>query len=339
MTAPRIDAARDRAEEEAADRLSFLLSGEASNADRAEIEHWRALDPANDAAWARMSEIWSASSLAASSPAIRAMRLAALNRERKPQETSRWQNWRPLALVASLLLVVGSALWLGGAFPWHPGGQVVGAAGQAQETKTGIGEIRSLRLADGSDVTVNTDSVLQSVISAGQRRVRLARGEAFFKVAHDSGRPFVVGAGNISVTALGTAFSVRNSGDTIIVTLVEGRVRILSDDGQNSTILTPGMQLRADATGFHATRVEAARLTSWTSGLIDFDHIPLAAAVNEMNRYSKQRIVIADDRLLHRSISGLFPAGEQGRFVEMLAATNEIRVDHRSGTEIRLTAP
>ncbi len=261
MTAPRIDAARDRAEEEAADRLSFLLSGKRATpiAPRSSIgalsippttRRGRACPKSGrPVRWRR-------------APAIRAMRLAALNRERKPQETSRWQNWRRWHSSPACSLWSEALVWLGGAFPWHPGGQVVGAAGQAQETKTGIGEIRSLRLADGSDVTVNTDSVLQSVISAGQRRVRLARGEAFFKVAHDSGRPFVVGAGNISVTALGTAFSVRNSGDTIIVTLVEGRVRILSDDGQNSTILTPGMQLRADATGFHATRVEAARLTS-----------------------------------------------------------------------------
>lgn len=341
MTRPSIQDI-DSIEDEAAERFAFFLSGEATEAELAEIDRWRTLRPSHEAAWAQLSAIWSSSALAANSPAIQRMRATALERTAPKSDSGRAEGWRPLALAASLFVVVGSLLWSTGELPWSgPGNgrQVAGTAQWSDAVKTDVGEIRPLRLADGSDVTMNTDSILRTALSETTRRVDLSRGEAFFKVAHDGRRPFIVGSGEISVTAVGTAFSVRNTGSAVIVTLTEGQVRIASDDGRNSILLTPGMRLRADATGFHATKVNAEQATSWTSGMIDFDRTSLASAVDEMNRYSNQRIVLVGEALPRQSISGLFPVGRQDRFVDMLTTARKARIVSRTDTEIRLAPP
>lgn len=345
MTSYGVDkASAAQAEEAAADRFSLILSGAASQADLEEIDGWRRADDANEAAWQRLTSIWSATGAAADAPSIHAMRSAALasGRVERPPRV-RWQRYG-LALAASLLLAISGFSWAGfeGLLPWQDRGTLLagkGSGGWSRGERTRVGEIRSFRLGDGSTVTLNTDSDLQTALSPAVRAVRLSRGEAFFKVAIDADRPFAVEAGPLVVTALGTQFSVRNMSDAVVVTLVEGRVRVTTADRQKEQILTPGMQLVAAGPAFRSTTIDAERAVSWTSGLLDFRQARLDAVVAEMNRYSSRKIVLADPVLAARPVSGLFPTDNQDRFIDMLVASEKIRVKRRTASSVELGTP
>lgn len=333
--------ARARAEAEAAERFSLLRSGAASQVDLDEIERWRAAEERNETAWNRMSAIWTGSAAAANSPEIQAMRTAALTRN--VRTSSRSADWRPFAIAASLAAILGTSVWIGGShMPWTKtgnGAAIADSTPWSAETRTQVGQIRSLALSDGSVVTLNTDSSLRTAITATERRVQLSRGEAYFRVAKDRDRPFSVGTANIVVTALGTAFSVRNTSDASLVTLVEGRVSVGAVGRSEKIVLTPGSQLRVDATGFHRLSIDAGRATRWTSGMLSFDQTPLGVAIAEANRYSTRHIVLANNDLRTLPISGLFPTSDQDRFIDMLVATGKVRVGRRTAAQIELAAP
>lgn len=155
-----------------------------------------------------------------------------------PPETRR-RPWAPLSVASMASLVLGVL-----------GVLVVGAyfLTAADAYQTGIGERRTVVLADGSHLSLNTSSRARVRMSASQRMVELDRGEAYFEVAKDSKRPFVVVASGISVKATGTAFVVRNGAsmgpspspsalsNVVSVTLVEGRVLVAEGQGGSVTI-------------------------------------------------------------------------------------------------------
>jgi transmembrane sensor len=149
----------------------------------------------------------------------------------------------------------------------------------------------------------------------------LVRGEAFFEVAKDPTRPFVVTAGSRQVIAVGTAFNVRLQDRQLRVTLVEGRVRVIIAPAPDSpalpvTPVTPvtleaGSALVATENGVERIeKLDVARATSWRSGTLVFDGERLADVVAEMNRYSHEKLVISNAVLADRKVSGVFePAG------------------------------
>ena len=107
--------------------------------------------------------------------------------------------------------------------------EAIAPAAQAsfrQRYGTAVGATRVISLPDGSRLTLDTDSQVEVTIDGKARTVQLERGQAFFEVAHDRQRPFVVDTGRLSVTAVGTAFSVRRVGSDIRVVVAEGTVRL-----------------------------------------------------------------------------------------------------------------
>src|SRR5262249_39417186 len=129
-------------------------------------------------------------------------------------------RWRVFALAASLALGIGGS------------GVYIYQAGMLDRDgyRTPVGGIESVPTADGSTITLNTDSQIRVALSASERRIELKHGEAYFEVAHDPNRPFVVHAGNKRVIAVGTKFSVRRDYDDVQVVVTEGKVRLEGDD-------------------------------------------------------------------------------------------------------------
>lgn len=202
---------------------------------------------------------------------------------------------------------------------------------------TEVGEQRIVRLADGSKVRLDTDSRLRVRLSDKLRRIELERGQAFFDVAPDPDRPFVVEANGSEVRALGTRFDVRRSGDAVRVVLVEGKVRVDAPRGTSSHTLAPGQQL--DVRGGEAaspTRVDAAAATSWTTGRLVFQNQPLKAAIDEVNRYSQTKIVLEAPGVAATPVSGSFESGDTEAFVNAVNALHHLRIASRSAREIRL---
>jgi transmembrane sensor len=183
---------------------------------------------------------------------------------------------------------------------------------------TGPGEIQTVSLDDGSTVWLNGDSRLRVDFSAPIRRVVLERGEAFFKVAHDTDRPFVVDAESRRIVVTGTEFDVRRASDAVEVSVTDGHVKVESaidhsDRVEAVTALSAGDDARfsADQTVPAVARGSMAQHRgAWREGKIYFDDTQLAVALDEVNRYSRTKLVLADESQQNRTMNGVFRIGD-----------------------------
>jgi transmembrane sensor len=303
---------------------------------RERFEAWLSSSPLNRSAYESVERSWSLAANAAVDERIMAMRREALLAPRKTR--GRW--WRPAAIAASILgfaLVIGVLLRSG----------LPGDHHNAGEFATEVGQRSSIALADGSTVVLNTESRIQVAFDENARRVQLLAGQAWFEVAKNQPRPFVVEAGDQRVTAHGTAFDVRlEDRDKVQVTLIEGRVSVealkhggagLNAPGEQED-LVPGDQLVVSPTrGRMKHKVDVAKTTSWREGEIIFDDDTLANAVAEVNRYSAKKIVLADERLASLRMSGVFIAGHSDSFVETVTGNFPIKVTSDADGQLLLT--
>ncbi len=220
-----------------------------------------------------------------------------------------------------------------------------------QSFRTGVGQQATVTLPDGTTVTLNTDTVVRTRADGERRLVYLDRGQAYFKVAKDRRRPFIVTAAGRTVTALGTAFDVRVDGRELKVVLVEGKVRVESvgparsasqaspEQGVLATEMGPGSQLVApDDADWRVTRTDTARETSWLHGQIVIDDKPLSEVVEELNRYSNRKVVLVDHRLGEAHLSGIFRPGDLEGLARALETSKLGRVDDSSQAEFRIVA-
>ena len=119
--------------------------------------------------------------------------------------------------------------------------------------RTAIGAITAVPMSDGSKVTLNTDSQIHIAVTGHERRINLGRGEAFFEVAKDPNRPFVVVAGHCRVVAVGTQFSVWREADEVRVVVTEGRVRVERDDAPSGDAQATGRRRQHRSRGGRKT--------------------------------------------------------------------------------------
>ncbi|KEQ53396.1 FecR family protein [Sphingobium chlorophenolicum] len=196
------------------------------------------------------------------------------------------------------------------------------------EYSTRAGERRTIRLADGTSVTLNTRSRLIVAFTEKRRVVRLASGQALFEVAHDRNRPFAVIAADRQITALGTVFEVRVDPGRVNVVLFQGRVVVdrVPDAAAGSaavplapTILQPGQGFSAElGTPQKVGAVDVERQLLWRDGFVEFDDEPLGRAVAEINRYSSHPITLNDDGVAALHVSGVYRTGAPGQFIDAI---------------------
>ena len=208
--------------------------------------------------------------------------------------------------------------------------------------RTGIGEQRSLSLDDGSTVNLNSGTRIRVQYNSQERHIELLEGQALFHVAKNQSRPFVVRSGDTLVRAVGTQFDVYQKKSGTVVTVVEGRVAILSaaregeggraapptrlDDrtvarppagpGETARFLDAGQQVTVGASTASPTApaqlepsgIEAA--TAWTHRRLIFKAAPLSEVVSEFNRYSERPMVVSDAEIAVIPISGSFSSSD-----------------------------
>lgn len=188
---------------------------------------------------------------------------------------------------------------------------------------TAVGEVRTLPLADGSTATINTASQLTVSLKPEQRQIALENGEAWFEVAHDSSRPFVVTAGDVRVRAVGTAFSVRRHEDGVDVLVTEGQVEIWRGSGDRKARLSAGERsfVRENVAQIMpvAAGDEIERALAWRDGGLALNGEPLSYAVAELNRYNRIQISIEDPVLNRTPIVGYFKNNNPKGFAETIA--------------------
>lgn len=299
------------------------------------LRRWLADDPEHPAALELLTDIWE-----------RSTRL----RRRPIEHVARWQlvGFRLsfsravfATLAVAVLAITGTAYWL-----------------HSDVTATGIGELRTLTLEDGTRVHMNANTRIIVRYGKALRQVQLVGGEALFEVTHNSKWPFVVTVDGHRIRDLGTEFDVLSERNKLAVTLVEGKVTVSSTTGgggipsplpafpgppaavsRQGITLSPGERLTFSADQMpQIDRPSLDLVTAWERGQVVLDDTPLTEAVAEMNRYSSRRIVISPAMRSIR-VSGVFEIGDSASFAAALARTYHLNESTRSGGDIVLSPP
>jgi transmembrane sensor len=289
------------AQEQAAFAWLSLLHDRPSAGDQLTFSQWLRADPAHAEAYAQAQVVWELSegparTLADEDALALQGFLDAMDRPRRPQ-LLRWSG--ALAMAACLLLMI--SLGTG----WQPQRWIddLGA-----DYVSAPGEIRTVTLADQSQVTLDADSAIAVDFSRGERHVQLRRGGGFFSVTH-TGDPFVVAADQGEARVLGTQFEVRLQPHGAQVTVLSGRVGVKADHLDEQQILTAGQQVAfANGTAQKLHAVDSEAQLAWRQGWLTYYKSTLAEVVEDLRRYYPGRIVLLNDELAARKVSGSFPS-------------------------------
>ena len=302
MTADKDLDARRR---EAASWFATLNQKRVTAADVTAFSQWRR-DPKNAEAYARIETMWETAGSLKGDADIAVLTEGARARadaSRKTQSRISKALVPTGAIAAIAAAAIGVMIW----------------SARPLSYETGLGERRVVVLADGSKVTLDTESRITVKFTRGRRAVELASGQAFFDVEGDPTRPFVVRAGVTDVTAVGTRFDVRRAGDGAQVTLVEGKVDVLDREGSSPRwSLTPGQQIVTASPRPAVRSVDVASETSWTAGRLVFAGDTVETAVAEVNRYSRTKVVLEAPTIARIAVSGAFNTGDVDGFVSAL---------------------
>ena len=320
---------------QAADWFARKRSGAMTVHEAAELDAWLAADPEHQMALDSVELMWAASEAIRHEPAVLAIREEALGAPRPHRRMAFG------AIAASLAaLVVTGAVYTSQHSALTPGPRTF---------STSPGQTTTITLPDGSKVTLDADTVVRAHETRNRRSLDLIRGRAFFRVAKDPSRPFVVAARDKTVTAVGTAFDVALQPNGVRVTLLEGKVKVdapaaapspLAPLRHQSTEMTAGSQLTAPDDGsWRMAKIDASEETSWAAGQLVFAGKSLSEVAGELNRRSDKKVVIADASVGRAVISGSFDAGDVEGFVRAVQGYGLARVAKETNEEIELAAP
>ena len=323
-----VDSDLDIRRQEAASWFARLSQRRVSTDDIKAFSAWRR-DPDNARAYERVESVWSATNTLAGDPDISALTAEALGKA-PPRVRARVmvsRLWKPLGSVAlaAVAVIAAGTLW---------------TVNRPLDYATAVGEQRTVRLDDGSRVTLDTGTRIQIRLRDDRRSVALLSGQAFFDVAGDPARPFVVTAGDTHVTAIGTRFDVRRMDDGARVTLVEGRVSVReTDQGDSGWSLNPGQQVVTAAARPAVATVDIAQETSWTTGRLIFKATPIRTAVAEINRYSDEKIELQASHIADIPVSGVFDTGDTDGFIAALQDLYSMKAERRPDGTVILSGP
>lgn len=279
----------------AAEWIERRFFGAWSETEQKELDAWLAQSLAHRIAFVRINSGWQ-----------RTERLAVLQspmRDAPVRAVSR-EPWLKFFRLAAAAIVIAAT-----------SGAVTFVMSRSSENTyaTHIGEREVLSLADGSEIELNTNTVLRTAVTPSRRTVWLERGEAFFRVKHDASHPFVVMVGGRRITDLGTKFSIRSDSGRLQVAVVEGVVQYDDPTQQHtaaSRILRQGdvvVATNASTSVLRRSPHELADELGWRRGVLIFDRTPLSEAAEEINRYNHKKLVIADPVAARMKIGGTFP--------------------------------
>lgn len=313
-------------------------------AQAAEFARWRSADVRHEGAVLKLDGAWSALQalreyrpLSARHPDRDALHAAA------PSARGPRRPWHVAAAMLAASLVLAGGVWFA-------------ARDRVQAPlpptyATTVDGYERVALADGSTLELNAASEVRVHFSPGERRVRLARGEAHFTVARDPARPFVVEAGGIAVRAVGTAFNVRLDERAVEVLVTEGRVAVAAPAEHRRPVpASPAAELTANErvvvahTDGPAARPEVVRVDpgtlraalAWQERRLVFSNTPLAEALAQFNRRNRLQLELADADLATLPIGGSFRAENVDAFVRLLVSGGEITVEQPDPARIVL---
>jgi transmembrane sensor len=319
-------------DEEAAMWIWRMDSAEVAAADRQAYAAWLRQDPRHRRAAATLSTVWNA--LDGLAEAKREEKIATFAQTAKMPLLHHPRRWW-FAAAAALAAVAVGAIWL------QQGGEL-------QTVATAVGQQRNVTLADGSVVTLNTNTIVETDLRRHRREIYLRKGEAHFQVAHDRSRPFLVHAGDAVVRAVGTEFEVRVLTDQHVDVVVnEGSVEVqataLSTAAPSPSArarpaaaptvraLNAGERLSTASRDYAVTSITPQQMSSelaWREGAIIFDGEPLSEAIAEIERYTDARIVVSDPEIARLRVGGRFRTGDMQEFFDALQTALPVSIRH-----------
>ncbi len=308
----------------------------------AELQTWLAADPRHAAAFAQSTASW------------RKFREIGAAVRRTPIEASsprsHW-NWLGAGGLAAAAAVVLAFL----SFNREPGPAIAAGDTKASVVRTSPAPT-TRQFTDGSVARLKDGAEIAVAYSPTERRMRLVRGEAFFTVAKDAARPFLVEVGPVTVRAVGTAFAVRHEPHAVAVLVTEGTVKVTPPP---PAATTPGATELPDASALvgaghravvaHApepqappvvvtavSRMEIARSLAWNEPMLELAGAKLGELVNAFAQRSGRRIEISDPALAAVRIGGRFPTDDVDGFVRALDEIYDVKAEKRADGSIVL---
>ena len=345
MTDPKIIPFRNprQLDIEAADWFVRLEGGALGDEEQAEFEQWYRSNPGAPAAIAALEALWDNEL-----ELLKNIRQPSVAQNDVVEAATDHSTYQPgldarfrAAMAACLMLACGLGILL----YQQPDADPI----SAQTYLTDASEQRTIRLADGSTVLLNTDSRISVIFEDTSRRIFLDAGEAHFEVASDKARPFIVRTPAGQVTALGTAFtiSVGASGDDVVVT--EGRVQVSgrhgdanSDQGSSPVELIAGQSAKLSKASRSQLVVDAlsdevmSQKLDWHDGVLSFRGAALSQVTRSIERHSGVTIEIADANLAQQPIFATYTIGEIEPMLEALEITTGAQAEWLSDTRVRL---
>ena len=333
--------------DEAAEFVLRLHEAGSGAADLEAFERWARRSPEHRAAAAEAQQLWRDIGIIRDIPWPTSTELSG---ETASETRSYLTKWRPGnvwqgAFVAGALAACAAAVAV-----------ILFSPPTANPSfSTDVSEHRLEALSDGSEITIGARSSLQVAFGPAERVVELASGEAFFVVADDPDRPFIVRTGNLLVRAVGTAFNVRKAEAQAVVSVIEGTVRvsnIRSSHGMTeaapisgSPILGPlsldrelsvgdQLVLRADEVASLVRLRDFNTATAWRDGRLIFSGEPLRTVISEINRYSEIPIEIADIETEELRFSGTVLRNQVDDWLSGLEFAFPVRVDRTMGDRV-----
>jgi len=290
--------------EAAAEWAVRLHAGALTDQEQAELQHWIACDSRHEAALRFAEQTWAALGDVYKEEPV--------HRQRPPaaplpaRRSKRRRPWQRVAAIALVVVVAGVG--------WVRGPDVL--LRMQADYMTEKGEVRTVHLADGSKVELDSGSAIRLDYDGVQRRISLLQGSAIFDVAPMVGeetRPFVVQSAGGQTRALGTRFVVEREGDSqawvgVLEHSVEVSLQAIPKKGPADRVLKDGLAARYNLQEgiVPLEQLDVERATSWRRGVLIFDRHPLTKVIEQLNRYRPGRVVLTDSALGDREVSGVF---------------------------------
>jgi transmembrane sensor len=314
--------------EQAAKWMACITDPDASASEFRDWQEWLNASPAHAAAYQEIESIWALTGHA-EQRGVEAPESAAPESAPLPQFSQSRRVRRRRALVfasaaCAAALAIGISLWL------------VPEKHDKYVFETATAEQRSVRLADGSHLVVGAETKVSVDLTATRRSVTLDHSMAYFKVAPDKSRPFVVASEGYSARAVGTAFSVDVQPGRMFVLVTEGVVQVgrLTEGGQpagnpSSRLVHAGQRASLDAAGVSCLRVPSSfgAIPAWINGRLEYLHEELSFVIADVNRYSQRKIVLNDAEIGHRLYTGTVLLEHVDEWVATLPGSFPVRLD------------
>jgi transmembrane sensor len=294
----------------------LLHSGRATAEDRAQAQAWCEASVENAQAMAQVESLWALlGQVSTPAPALTLVTPTA-HAPRQRHRAARWAM--PLAAAAALLLAVWlpQGMWLDLYADYH----------------TKPGEVREVRLDDGSVLTLNGDTALDWTVSNGRREVKLYRGEADFQVAHDASQPFFVNAGPAQIRVTGTRFDVNYSSDEQVQLAVsQGQVQV-SDGRQAPQYVNAQQQIAWQNGALQVVEpLDEAQRLAWQRGKLVFRSRPLQQVFADLQRVKSDRVLFLDERARAIEITGVFASNDPAALLNAIESNLPVRVTQLPG--------